>query len=157
MKAYFDENKVLIGLSDELNPLSEISKELNEEEYKSIIEAINQEIKLADDNTLLFKEKPPEVPPAIMELQKLEVLNKQQEILEKQKQEMFLTNMEILEQIILELLPGINLTGGETMLITLLVNNIIIGKITYSQVPEVLKPRVKEMLVSMGLDFLVIE
>ena len=158
MRAYFDNNNDLIGLNDENNPLSEKFKELNEEEYQAIISGVNKEIRISEEGTLLFMEKPPDMPKELEELKKLEEENRKAAALEKQKQEMVFTNLETLEQIILEIVNALsdNLKGGENMelLCTLMVNNILLEKMTFAKVPKVLQPKVKEMLVSMDLGFL---
>ena len=41
--------------------------------------------------------------------------------------------------------------GGETMMAMLLAQRIILGKLTFAEVPESLKPQVKEILVDSGV------
>lgn len=41
--------------------------------------------------------------------------------------------------------------GGETMMAMLLAQRIILGKLTYTEVPSSLKPAVKEILVESGV------
>ena len=41
--------------------------------------------------------------------------------------------------------------GGETMMAMLLAQRIILGKLTFAEVPESLKPKVKEILVDSGV------
>ena len=48
----------------------------------------------------------------------------------------------------------IYLTGGETMMAMLLAQRVILGKMTFAEIPEVLQPAVKEVLVDSGLGFL---
>lgn len=46
------------------------------------------------------------------------------------------------------------LIGGENMMAVLLAQRVILGKMTFTEVPEVLQPAVKEVLVDSGLGFL---
>lgn len=48
----------------------------------------------------------------------------------------------------------IYLVGGEVMMAMLLAQRVILGKMTFAEVPEVLQPAVKEILVDSGLGFL---
>lgn len=48
----------------------------------------------------------------------------------------------------------IYLVGGETMMAMLLAQRVVLGKMTFAEVPEVLQPAVKEVLVDSGLGFL---
>lgn len=47
--------------------------------------------------------------------------------------------------------------GGDMMMAMFLATRIILGKLTYAQVPAVLKPQVKEILEDNGLPELVTE
>lgn len=47
--------------------------------------------------------------------------------------------------------------GGEIMMAMFFAQRIILEKCTFAQVPKVLKPRVKEILIESGLEFLVTE
>lgn len=47
--------------------------------------------------------------------------------------------------------------GGEMMMIIFLANRIILGKLKFKDVPEVLKERVKQELIDNGLEFLTTE
>ena len=48
----------------------------------------------------------------------------------------------------------IYLMGGEIMMAILLAQRVILGKMTFAEVPEVLQPAVREVLVDSGLGFL---
>ena len=48
----------------------------------------------------------------------------------------------------------IYLMGGEIMMAVLLAQRVILGKMTFAEIPEVLQPAVKEVLVESGLGFL---
>lgn len=48
----------------------------------------------------------------------------------------------------------IHLLGGENMMAILLAQRVILGKMTFTEVPKVLQPAVKEVLVESGLGFL---
>ena len=48
----------------------------------------------------------------------------------------------------------IYLMGGENMMAILLAQRVILGKMTFEEIPEVLQPKVKEVLVESGLGFL---
>ena len=48
----------------------------------------------------------------------------------------------------------IYLVGGEVMIAMLLAQRVILGKMTFAEVPEVLQPAVKKVLVESGLGFL---
>ena len=48
----------------------------------------------------------------------------------------------------------IYLVGGEVMMAMLLAQRVILGKMTFAEIPEVLQPAVKEVLVDSGLGFL---
>ena len=43
------------------------------------------------------------------------------------------------------------LMGGENMMAILLAQRVILGKMTFEEIPEVLQPAVKEVLVESGL------
>lgn len=47
--------------------------------------------------------------------------------------------------------------GGEIMMAMFFAQRIILEKCTFAQVPKVLKPRVKEILIESGLEILVTE
>lgn len=47
--------------------------------------------------------------------------------------------------------------GGEDMMAMFFAQRIILEKCTFAQVPKILKPRVKEILIESGLEFLVTE
>ena len=48
----------------------------------------------------------------------------------------------------------IHLMGGEIMMAVLLAQRVILGKMTFAEIPEVLQPAVEEVLVESGLGFL---
>ena len=48
----------------------------------------------------------------------------------------------------------IYLIGGENMMAVLLAQRVILGKMTFQEIPEVLQPAVEEVLVESGLGFL---
>lgn len=78
----------------------------------------------------------------------------QEEKIEEERQKLLSTTLETLEQVILEIIPLINWKGGETMVVTLIVNNLILGRMTWAQVPDVIKEKVKKALEDAGLGFL---
>lgn len=90
----------------------------------------------------------------IKELQDKENERLRNETIEKLKTQGLIQENENLKSIIWELIPGINLTGGEIMLIEMLANQIIFGNRTFKDVPQPLKAKVKEQLDLMGCGFL---
>lgn len=78
----------------------------------------------------------------------------QEEKIEEERQKLLSTILDTLEQVILEIIPLINWKGGETMVVTLIVNNLILGRMTWAQVPAVIKEKVKKALEDAGLGFL---
>ena len=46
---------------------------------------------------------------------------------------------------------------GETMMVIFLATRVVLGKLAYADVPEVLKPAVKQELEDNGLGFLAVE
>lgn len=47
------------------------------------------------------------------------------------------------------------LEGGDTMMAMFFAQRVILGKTAYSEVPITLQPRVKDILVESGLEFLI--
>ena len=47
--------------------------------------------------------------------------------------------------------------GGEMMMVIFLATRVVLGKLTFAQVPDVLKPAVKQELEDNGLGFLAVE
>ena len=78
----------------------------------------------------------------------------QEEKIEEERQKLLSTTLETLEQVILEIIPLVDWKGGETMVVTLIVNNLILGRMTWAQVPAVIKEKVKKALEDAGLGFL---
>lgn len=59
-----------------------------------------------------------------------------------------------MRSLVLKILLG---KGGETMVVMLWTQQIMLGKKTYEQVPRLLKEQVKEMLIDSGCENLVTE
>lgn len=113
MIAYFNANRDFIRLSEVSQDVeNEIKKELDEKEYQAIVSAVNKEIRLSEDGTLLFIEKQEETPKEFLELKKLEEAKKQADALEEQKQKMALNTLEMHEQALMEISQSVDLTGG---------------------------------------------
>lgn len=158
MIAYFNANRNFIRLSEVSQDVeNEIKKELDEKEYQAIVSAVNKEIRLSEDGTLLFIEKQEETPKEFLELKKLEEAKKQADALEEQKQKMALNTLEMHEQALMEISQSVDLKGGETMVINIIVARIVNGFMEYKNVPAPIKEKVKQGLIDLGLEFLAVE
>ena len=78
----------------------------------------------------------------------------QEKKIEDERHKLLSVTLETLEQVILEIIPLVDWKGGETMVVTLIVNNLILGRMTWAQVPAVIKEKVKKALEDAGLGFL---
>lgn len=158
MRAYYNaETREVLFTGTGIVEHTEPFIELTEEQYQSIIHATNKKITVAEDNALIFIEKEVVIPPEILKLQKIEDLNRQQETLAKQKEQMVLTTLEMHEQALMEIIQSVDLKGGETMVINIIVARIVNGFMEYRNVPAPIKPQVKQGLIDLGLEFLVVE
>lgn len=108
MVAYFSEDKrELIGMDIKgQTPLSSLSKDLNNDEYESILKTTDKIITLGEDNNLIFSEMPViPLPPEVEQLKLLQAENqrvKQQLAQEREDNIALLTR---LDQSLKEILP----------------------------------------------------
>lgn len=108
MVAYFSEDKrELIGMDIKgQTPLSSLSKDLNNDEYESILKTTDKIITLGEDNNLIFSEMPViPLPPEVEQLKLLQAENqrvKQQLAQEREDNIVLLTR---LDQSLKEILP----------------------------------------------------
>lgn len=108
MVAYFSEDKrELIGMDIKgQTPLSSLSKDLNSDEYESILKITDKIITLGEDNSLIFSEMPAiPLPPEVEQLKLLQAENqriKQQLAQEREDNIALLTR---LDQSLKDILP----------------------------------------------------
>ena len=160
-KGYYDENFIHIGFltEDDERQLSDKHVIFTEEEWLKATNEMNGVFKYDSTNPQdLTKiqaytpiiEEPDDIKQAISEAQK----EQQEHAIEKLRTMGLIKENENLKSIIWELIPSINLTGGEEMLIEMLANQIIFGLRKFKDVPQPLKAKVKEQLELMGCGFL---
>lgn len=163
-KGFYDENFIHLGFltEDDERVLSDNYVEVTEEELIQLNEETNGSFKYDSDSpedlTKIKKVVEEHAEPLHIQEGILEGIRIQQEQnIEKYKLTALSSELDTLTGSILEIIPLLTLTGGEEMLIAMVANQIVFGRMQFKDVPAPIKAKVKEYLEIQGLGFLAVE